>query len=235
MNALALIQAFARRTGLSAPSTLELNPDDQVLQFLGLLSEVLEDLAEFGWEQLRVLGELITVDGEDQGELLPQLPAGFRCFVNDTFYDATTGQYIYGSELPQTWALLHSSTPGGIFPTFRLLGGSLFLSPAPGAGHRLTFEVLTSFAVKDVFGQLKPAVTADTDTFLFPESLLLAGLRYKWKYEKGLEYAEDLRRFEILRLGALSHNTPKPVRHLDGEGASAVPGIIVPPGSWKLP
>lgn len=38
---------------------------------------------------------------------------------------------------------------------------------------------------------------ADTDTFLLSERLLTLGLIWKWKAMKGLEYAEDLKNYEI--------------------------------------
>ena len=80
----------------------------------------------------------------------------------------------------------------------------------------------------------KQYFTLDTDTTLLPEDLVIQGLRWRWKKEKGLDYAEDFRTYEMQVKDAIGRDGGKPTLHLDGS-ESGKPGVFVPAGSWLQP
>jgi hypothetical protein len=80
----------------------------------------------------------------------------------------------------------------------------------------------------------KQYFTLDTDTFLVPEELCIAGLRWRWKKEKGFEYAEDFRSYEMQVKDAMSRDGGKSVICLDGGYKDARPGIMAPEYNWDL-
>ena len=68
---------------------------------------------------------------------------------------------------------------------------------------------------------------------LLPETLLLMGLRWRWKKEKGVDYAEDFRTYESQVKDALGRDGGKPILNMGMDcNRGARPGIFVPQGSW---
>jgi hypothetical protein len=59
-------------------------------------------------------------------------------------------------------------------------------------------------------------------------------LRWRWKKEHGLEYAEDFRTYEGEVANALGRDGGKPILYQDGTAPRAKPGVIVPEYSWNL-
>jgi hypothetical protein len=53
-------------------------------------------------------------------------------------------------------------------------------------------------------GSAKAAFTADDDTFVLDERLLTLDCIWRWKAQKGLEYAEHMQNAEIARSKAIS-------------------------------
>lgn len=237
MNLLALQQAFSRRNGLPIPSSIIGNPDAQVQQVYGLLCEVLEDLSvERGlWANLAREATFVTVAAEDQGAITTIAGPDFKFVVNDTIFNRTTQLPLYGPTTASRWQQAKALTATGPFYKWRLVRQHILFNPAPVAGETCAFEYASRYLVLDVDGTTRkeyPGV--DTDTFLLDHVLILAGLRWKWKYEKGLDYAEDFRRYETLAASAKIQESSAPILSMNGCEDSAQPGIFVPPGSWPL-
>ena len=89
---------------------------------------------------------------------------------------------------PELWQLL-SRTPSAQ-NYFRLEGGNILFAPAIGAGG-----VTIRYQSKNWLGT-KDAVTANTDTAIFPERLLARAVIYRWKRSKGLPYEDLMAEFE---------------------------------------
>ena len=238
MTLLELVQAHASRTGIASPSTVIGNTDDQVVQVAALLSEVLEDIIDrdVSWSGLTHEATFVTVAAEDQGALTTLAPNGFRFVLNGTIYDRSRQLPFYGPINPSDWQALKALPTTGPFYKFRLVRGRLLLNPAPPAGHSAAFEYASNYAVLASDGTTyKRYPTDDTDTFLVPDDVVLAGLRWKWKAEKGLEYAEDFRAYEERINNAIGRDATKPTLSMSEGRDEARPGIFVPPGSWNLP
>lgn len=75
-----------------------------------------------------------------------------------------------------------------------MLGGELQFYPAPTAGA--TYPYISSYYARSEEGEAKPEFTTDNDTFILSERLLTLGLVWRWKAQKGLEYAEDLASYD---------------------------------------
>jgi hypothetical protein len=64
---------------------------------------------------------------------------------------------------------------------------------------------------------------------------VLAGLKWRWKKEKGLDYAEDLRTYETQVKDAMGRDGGKRVLNMNGCPSDAMPGVFIPQGSWQVP
>lgn len=76
--------------------------------------------------------------------------------------------------------------PGG----WIIVGGQIQFQPSPTGSA--TFPYISTEWARAADGTAKTAFTADDDTFILSERLLTLGLIWRWKEQKGLEYAEDL-------------------------------------------
>lgn len=74
-----------------------------------------------------------------------------------------------------------------------ILGGQVQVVPAIATGTTAQYYYIGN----QIVAGGKTAFASDTDAFLLPERLLTLGIVWRWKAQKGLEYAEHLRNFEI--------------------------------------
>ena len=237
MTLLELAQEFATRTGLPKPIAVIDQPDQQSAQVLALIRESLEDLIRrHSWSVLVREAVFSTVASETQGDLATLAPNGFLFILPQTLYNRTLRLPLYGPISAENWQALKAIPNAGPFYKYRIAGDKLLLNPAPPAGHTCAFEYASKFAVKSADGSAyRQSPTSDNDIFVLDDSLILACLRWKWKYEKGLEYAEDFRRYEELVNQAKSRDATKPSLTMNaGDSGVARPGIFVPAGNWGV-
>jgi len=118
-------------------------------------------------------------------------PADFDRLLDDTQWDKTQNWPIYGPETPQQWQWLKSGfVASSPIYRFRQLG-SLFQIWAPMVQDDYTgFEYISNYWVAASAAALsKTAFTVDTDTCVFPDRLMIAGLKYRFAEMEGLERA----------------------------------------------
>lgn len=236
MSMLTLVQSFCQRTGLAVPSFVAASTDAQVIQVLGLLNEVLEDVVDrWTWETLTTEATFVTTATEDQGAITDIAPFGYLGIVNDTIFNRTLRLPVYGPISPEKWQALKTLPNSGPFYKYRLRNGRLLFNPVAAAGHTCAFEYKSSSAVLAADGvTYRSSFTADTDTSVLDERLLRAGLRWKWRSEKGLDYAEEFRRYEELGTNACGRDGTKATLSQSGGSHEFLPGIFVPAGNWMV-
>lgn len=237
MSLLTLVQRFCERTNVPVPTNVMASVDTQIVQIRSLLEEEGSDLAKRGdWQGLLSEQTLTTLATEDQGAL-SALASGFRSIKNQTIWSRDRQLPVAGPMNAREWQGLKALFVNGPYYRFRIRGERLLVNPIPPAGETWAFEYSSSRWILDVDGVTRREFfTADTDTVLVPEDLMLLGLRWRWKAEKGLEYAEQMRTYEMQVQDALGSDGGKPILAMDGEGRrGGQPGIFVPEGSWSLP
>jgi len=237
MSLLTIAQNFCQRTGLPVPTFVIGSTDAQVIQILALLNEVLEDLVDRAtWSALTEETTFVTTAGEDQGAMTTIAPKGFSRVLQETIFNRTLRLPIYGPMRAEQWQALKALPTTGPFYKYRIRGGRLLFNPVAVAGHTCAFEYASTWIVLALDGTTRrSAFAADTDTTLLDEKLILAGLRWKWRSEKGLDYAEEFRRYEELVNNASGRDATKPVLNMGAGVSDYRPGIFVPSGNWNLP
>lgn len=237
MTMLTTIQAFCRRTNIPVPTTVYGTTDSQVQQAMALLEEEGNDLASRGsWQGITFEASLTTVATESQGAMATIASNGFRYIKNETIWDRTNKLPVLGPTNAQEWQAIKAMVPTGPRYQFRIRGGNLIVNPVPTAGYSWYFEYVSqNWILGADLTTYKQYFTLDTDTMLLPETLLLMGLRWRWKKEKGLDYAEDMRTYEMQVKDALGRDGGKPVLHMDSKFTGVRPGVFVPVGSWPIP
>jgi hypothetical protein len=235
MNLLQIVQTFCQRTGIPVPAAVATSADSQVVQLMALLNEVVEDICDRNtWTDVILEAHFTTVLGEDQGLVTTICGDGYRSILNDTIYDRTQRLPIYGPLSASQWQELKALPTTGPLYQYRIRGKRLLFMPSAVAGHQCYFEYTSAYAVQSALLVSQKYFTADTDTFVLDEKLAVAGLRWKWKSEKGFDYTEEFRRYEELINNAAGRDGVKPHLSMNTPCQDVRPGIFVSPGSWPL-
>lgn len=233
MTLLEVVQRFCTRTGIPSPAFVVASTDAQIKQIQGLIDELCEEFStRLRWSGLTLEASFTTVAAEDQGALTTIAPGiSGTAIDNETIFNRTLRLPVYGPMPGDKWQALKALPTTGPFYKYRIRGGRLLFNPAPPAGHSCAFEYRSKMVVVAVDGvTIKPYPTADDDSFLIDDVLLLAGLRWLWKKEKGLPYAEEFTRFEQMFNDQNARDGSKPRLSMDGSSSrGAYPGVFISP------
>ena len=179
-------------------------------------------------------GEGYTIDTESQGTITSIATNGFSYIKNDTIWDRDLRLPVYVIDASD-WQQVKATEVTGPRYQARIRGGELIVNPPPTTGHTWAFEYVTWNWMTDSSGATnKQYFTNDGDLPLLPQTLLEAGLQWRWKKQKGMEYAEDFRTYEMLVANELSRNGLKRPLKLSSGRMTPEPKVFVPDGSWNL-
>jgi hypothetical protein len=123
--------------------------------------------------------------------------------------------------------------------TYALFGNALHIYPVPAipANVLFAFYFQSRNRVQTDASGTTFSGTYDTDACSprLPTYLIEADLKWRWKKEKGLPYAEDQRVSESMIVNAVGRSS-NPILNLDPQGLKGNfgPGIFVSPGSWSV-
>lgn len=231
MSLLTTVQRFCRKTNLTVPTTVIGTTDAQIAQIYALLEEEGNDLSGRGdWNVLTVEATHTTVANENQGEIVDIADNGFRFIKNDTMWDRTENLPLLVIDGPD-WQAEKGFAETSPRYRVRIRGGKLLATPTPVAGNTWAFEYCTWNWINQ---NDKQYFTNDSDTIDLPEFIVQMGLRWRWKKEKGFEYAEDFRTYESLVADALTREGIKKVLYQDRPERNKSPKIVVNQGNWNL-
>lgn len=237
MDLLGIIKEFCKRSGLPQPTTVIASQDDQFLQMVGFLNEVLEDLTtrKTDWTFLNKEATFTTIAASSQGTLESIAPNGFLWVTPKTFFDRTSGLEVNGPVTASEWQALQATATTGPTYNFRIWNKELYLTPTPSAGNSLYFEYGSDYSIVDRLGvTYRKFFEEDTDTCLFPDSILLAGLRYVWRRDTGLRFADQFSIYETLVSRFASHDSVPKDLNMNACDTEAGPAIFIPSGSWVV-
>jgi len=231
MSLLTTVQRFCRRTNITVPTTVINTTDAQIAQIYSLLEEEGIDLSGRGsWQVLTLEALHTTVATESQGFIQDIADIGFRYIKQDTLWDRTENLPVLVIDGPD-WAAEKGFASTAPRYMARIRSGEMIVTPTPVAGNAWAFEYVTWNWINN---NQKQYFTSDSDTIDLPEPIVNAGLRWRWKKEKGFEYAEDFRTYEKLVEDALSREGLKRVLHQDRSERQKYPRIVVNQGNWDL-
>lgn len=228
---LSIVQDFCKRGALGTPTTVIGSGDSQITQIQGLLEEECNDLAaRHPWQGITFEASLTSLALEDQGAMSAIATNGFRSIRNNTIWDRTDRLPVLGPMSGSNWQFMKAMVALGPRYRFRIRGDHLLVNPPPSAGHDWRFEYLSKNFATDTGGTIyKARFTVDTDIVLLPDDLCLQGLRWRWKKEKGFDYAEDFRTYEAQVMDAMGRDGGKPPLYMDCGQRGPSPGIFIAP------
>jgi len=138
------------------------------------------------------------------------LPGGYDRMISDTNWDRTDHWRNLGTKSSQDWQFLQ----GGIISIgprerYRIYNNKFRIFQALTTVYNFSFEYVSNWWVCATGSDQgsKSAFTADTDTCVFPDDLMLAGLKFYFLKAKKLDYSIELGEF----MRSLSYNKAQDV------------------------
>lgn len=235
---LQLVQEFTKRTGIKYPNAVVSSTDPQIQQVQALLNEEIEELLEGPTLQVMVKEFTFAATAvEDQGAIDTLCGEPHRSILNEILWNRTSKLPIFGPLNASDWQLQKAMGITGPAVQYRIRGDRLLMMPVPTAGHAIYGEFVRMYSVVATASTTptKEFFTVDTDFCVIPDRLLIAGLRWRWKREKGLPYAEDKARWALMLANYTLKTGTKKKLSMSGDNSDTVrPGIVIPAGSWPL-
>ena len=141
------------------------------------------------------------------GQTKYTLPSDFDRQIDRTHYDKSMRWEMLGPETAQQWQWLKSSyISTGPRIRYRILGNTFQIWPLPSTNDYLGFEYTSTYWVTGTgvtTGPDKASFTVDTDTCIFPDRLMILGLKLKYFEIKGFDttafYRDYTRELEIVK------------------------------------
>lgn len=132
-------------------------------------------------------------EGQIDGKLIFQkvkydLPADYVSTVNRTHWDKSKRWEMLGPESAQQWEwLLSGYISTGPRIRWRLLGKFFQIWPGMNADELLGFEYRSNAWAESALGVAKTSFTADTDTCIYPDRVMVLGTKLKYFEAKGFD------------------------------------------------
>lgn len=114
------------------------------------------------------------------------LPSGYDRLLDRTHWDKTKHWEMLGPETAQQWEWLISGyISTGPRIRWRIFDGKFQIWPFTASAEVLGYEYLKNTWARSTAGVEKTAMTVDTDTCIFPDRLMVAGLKSRYFQAKG--------------------------------------------------
>lgn len=159
--------------------------DPNAQTMVALAQEAGDEIARRGDWQKTLKSLTVTASPES-------FPANFQRLTPGGAVRKSDGTFIRPVTNSGQWAVIvgvPSTTP-----YFFMKGGQFLFSPASAAVSAVIDYVSKNWIING--STEKAAFGADDDTTLFPERLLVKGVIWRWKRQKGLPFDDSLAEFE---------------------------------------
>lgn len=196
MTVLSAAQSAMIRLVGKKPTTLFGSQDQMEVEIADLATDVAVDIA--GSNDWRALTKLYTITGDGVASSFDLPPDYDRMALAQSVHDPNNWFWGYSrvTDLDE-WIQITTSGFFGIVPGWWIiLAGKMQFAPVPADGAQATFPYVSRNVGVSATSTPIAAFTKDDDSFVLDERLLTLGLIWRWKAQKGLEYAEDLANFE---------------------------------------
>ena len=164
------------------------------------------------------------------------LPSGYDRMISDTNWDRTDHWRNIGTKSSQDWQFLQ----GGIISIgprerYRIYNGKFRIFQALTTVYNFSFEYVSNYWVCAAGSSegTKKEFTADSDTCVFPDDLMMAGLKFYFLKAKKLDYGIELGEFTRSLSYNKAQDVPVPSMSLAPVGMNQLVGPwSVQDGNW---
>lgn len=156
------------------------------------------------------------------------MPSDYDRLVDRTDWDRSQRWEMLGPETAQQWQWLKSGyISTGPRVRYRVMGQLFQIWPALAAEHYLGFEYVSNQWVTATgdSSPTKTSFTVDTDTSIFPDRLMVLGIKLKYFEIKGFDTTAFFRDYNMQLDLAKSHDAGSPTLSLAPRASSVLVGV----------
>jgi hypothetical protein len=216
MTLLSMVQDACALISLPAPASAVGNTDAAIRILLSCAQREAKQLARrWTWQRLARRATFVSLNQQTQTNAIPADFDGR--ILSDTMWNVSRSRGVRGPLDPAEWQQRISSVSQGPYDAFRLVGDAILMSPKPIAGDTYSFEYMTRNVCRSALGVEQAAWVADTDVPILDDELMLLGLVWRFKQSRGMDYAEDMRTYEIEVVQAMSRDGARRTGSLIGD------------------
>jgi hypothetical protein len=169
-----------------------------------------------------------TGDGNGQytfGQVMYTLPSGFDRITDRTQYDKSKRWEMLGPETPQQWQWLKSSyISTGPRIRWRIMGQKFQIWPLTSTNEYLSFEYISTNWATSAAGVGQSSMIQDSDTCIFPDRLIVLGLKKKYFEVKGFDTSAFQRDYDMQLNIAKANDAGSPTLSLAPRTANVLIG-----------
>ena len=232
MTLLSIVNSAQRKLRLPVSSSVVASTDPNALTLWQLAIETGEQLAlDYKWQELTREHTWTATATEVQAD---GLPADFGRIIPETFYNRSRTRHVNGPLTSQEWQVEKSLVSSSVVDAFYIRDSQMLITPTPTAGETYAYEYETDYWCETQDGTAQQEFQADSDVARLPDILFVLGLEWRFRAERGLEYATNLARFEkAIRDRAISTGGRRVISIAGGRPVGSM-GAIVQDGNWPL-
>jgi len=236
MTLLTMMTELTEDFGITTPTQVIGSTDQQIVQLLAIAQREGVQLGHrYNWSIMTREFTFTQAAAALQGTLAALIGTDYKSIKNDILWNRTTQLPILGPLAPRDWQALQAFPVTGPYPQFRIKEKSIYFSPTPGnATDTIAGEYKSSAFCESSGGTAQARWAADNDIGLLDEDIMKAGIMWRWKQRKGLDYAQDFDDYERMVADAMTRDSGKRQLRLDAGREDRIPGIFVPQGSWSV-
>lgn len=139
------------------------------------------------------------------------LPSDWLKQIPQTEWDRTNRWPLMGPKSPQEWQSYKSGVVyAGPRERFRIQANAIQISPPPPNALIFAYEYISANWAYSATNVGKPYFTADTDTCIYDDSLMVAGLKLRWMQAKGLDYSFNATEYGALLQACMAQDKSAP-------------------------
>ena len=229
---LELMDQATGELGLAQPSAVIGSSVSQTVQFLALIQRLGKDLVrEYEWRRLVTEYTFPTVASTADYAL----PSDFDRMVSDTHWDRTNFWPNMGPKTSQEWQEIQAGLVNFGRSRWRLYQNVVRITPTPSSVMTMAYEYVSNLWVIATGGTAptKALFTVDSDTSIFPDDLMLSGLKLYFRKEKRLDFQYELAEFQEILATRKAQDQPVSSQNV-AITQTEVLDPSVPEGSWSL-
>jgi hypothetical protein len=230
-------EACARCNLPPPPSPFVSSNDGNAIQLKALFNELMQETVKRYRFQTCIFNPTWTsVAANIQGTIQSLWGMEPESLVNATMWDFTLRRPIFGPLNDTNIQIIQALIPTGPIFQYRIQNNNLEIWPTPPAGNTHSAIVRSKNWLNLNGNSATPGyyIQNDTDTPMLDDTTMIMGLKYRFKKEKGLPYAEDYESWTDMIDQIALRDGSKSILYLDKASQELVPGIFVPSGNWSL-
>ncbi|HLO79216.1 MAG TPA: hypothetical protein VK196_22385 [Magnetospirillum sp.] len=188
---LQIVQDICKETGQPRPSVVASATTETPLRMMRMVNRAGRQLAiEHDWQALTTVTTFTPTATQVQAS---HPPAGFLRFTSQTqLWDIGNKRPAVGPLSPQKWLRLVVDSQQSIDKYWTMIGGQINILPVPATTDSFVYAYQTKYWAQNAALAGVEAFSADDDTPLISDELLILEGIWRWKQALGLDYAEDM-------------------------------------------